>query len=96
MTPASRWIYAVTFILASSGFLVPFWPLALFGVALCALSGRYFFALFLGLLLDLAWGVPTGLLHYLYFPFAILALVCALARLWANRWLFNRQPQDTI
>lgn len=38
MTPSTRrWILAVFFIVAALGFLVPFWPLCLLGIALMAL-----------------------------------------------------------
>ena len=96
MSSTTGWIYAATFVLAAAGFLVPFWPLSVVGVAIAALSQRWLFALALGLLLDVAWGAPTGLMQYLFFPFALLALLCALLRLWSSRYLFDRAVQETL
>lgn len=96
MSPSSRWIFAVTFVLASTGFLLPFWPLSVLGVVLCALSGRWFFALFIGLMLDIAWGAPTGTAQYLYFPFTALALLCVVARYWGARYFLDRNPQEHL
>lgn len=96
MTSNSRWIYAVSFVLASTGFLLPFWPLSLAGVALCALSGRYIFALLIGLLLDVAYGAPLATARFLYFPFVAFALLCLVARVWGERYFFDRSGQEKI
>ncbi len=96
MSQSSRWIYAVTFLLASAGFLVPFWPLSVAGVLIAALSGRWIFGVILGLLLDLAWGAPTGTLRYLFFPFTILALTGFLARYWGSAYFLDKNPQEKI
>lgn len=92
---ASRWIYAVSFVLAGAGFLVPYWPLALLGIMLSALSGRWIFGLFIAVLLDAAWGV-LPLFGFLYFPFTLAALVAALARYWGARSFFDRSHPDTL
>ncbi len=65
MTQNTRWIYAVSFALAAAGFLMPLWPLSVLGLLLAALSGRWLFAIAMGLLLDIGWGPPGGLLHYI-------------------------------
>ena len=96
MTPASRWIYAVTFVITASGFLLPFWPLTLLGILLAALSGRYVFALLMGLIVDVAWGAPMGTLRYLFFPATLVALAAFVLRVWVQRYLFNRQPQEHL
>lgn len=96
MTSSSRWIYAVSFLLASAGFLLPLWPLSVLGVLLCALSGRFAFGLLMGLLLDLAWGAPTGTAQYLFFPFVALALVGVLARYFGSRYFLDRNLQEKI
>ncbi len=77
---ASLTILALSFAIAAAGFLLPFWPLGLFGVAIAALSGHWIGAVIIGLLLDLAYGTPLGRLHALYFPFTIFALLVALVR----------------
>ena len=96
MSHSSRLLYAITFILASAGFLVPFWPLSVAGVAIAALSGRWVFAVIIGLLLDIAWGAPTGTYRYIFFPFTVLALVCMIARYYGAYYFFDRNRQEKI
>ncbi|OGC86068.1 hypothetical protein A3D70_00875 [Candidatus Adlerbacteria bacterium RIFCSPHIGHO2_02_FULL_54_18] len=96
MTASSRWIYAVTFLLAAAGFLLPFWPLTVVGIVLCALSGRWLFAVAVALLFDVAWGAPTGAGHFLLFPFTALALVAGLARLIGGHYFLDKSPQETL
>jgi hypothetical protein len=96
MTQTSRLIYALSFIIAGAGFLLPFWPLCIVGVLIAALSGRFIFAIFMGLLLDVAWGAPVGILHYIYFPFTILALVGALLQRLSGKYFLDRTPPDTL
>lgn len=96
MSQSSRWIYAVTFLLASAGFLVPFWPLSVAGVMLAALSGRWIFGVIIGLLLDLAWGAPVGTYYYFFFPFTIAALLGFIARYYGNIYFFDRNRQEKI
>ena len=43
------------------------------GVLLLALSGQVVGALVCGVLLDSAYGVPLGTLHFVYLPFTLLA-----------------------
>lgn len=96
ITPASRWIYAVSFALAATGFLMPLWPLSLLGLLLAALSGRWAFGLLMALLLDLAWGAPFGLASYLYFPFTAAALVAAVVRYFSASYFLERSAPDTL
>lgn len=93
---SQRFLLALFFMLAALGFLLPFWPLSVAGIVLAALWGRWFSALLIGLLLDLAWGAPVGLAQFLYFPFTLIAVVAALARLWVARYLLDRAPQEKI
>ncbi len=51
---STKWILASSFALSAIGFLLPFWPLAVVGILLAALSGRVVFAIAIGLLLDIA------------------------------------------
>lgn len=76
--------------------MYPLWPLSLLGVLLAALSGRWIFALFMGLLLDLAWGNPLGAWSYVYLPFAGAALAGALARYWGSSYFLDRGAPDTL
>lgn len=96
MTFKSRYIYAITFAIAAVGFLLPFWPLSVVGILLASLSGRYVFALIVGLLLDLGSGVPTGLLHYLFVPFTLLAVGASLLRLFGGAYFLDKTPPDTL
>jgi hypothetical protein len=97
MSPSQqRWVLAVFFAIAALGFLLPFWPLSILGIILAAASGRWFSALIIGILLDLAWGAPVGLAHYLYFPFTLVAVVSALARLWGGRYFIDRGRQERL
>lgn len=77
---ASTVLLTLSAALALIGFLLPFWPLALLGVAIAALAGRWVFAVVLGILLDAAYGAPTGAWHVLYAPFTIFALILSGAR----------------
>lgn len=96
MTVSSRYIYALSFIIAAAGFLLPFWPLCVIGVLIAALSGRYLFAVAMALLLDIGSGVPTGMLHFLYAPFTVLAAVGSLLRLFGERYFLDKTPADTL
>ena len=96
MTQTSRWIYAISFLLAAAGVLLPFWPLAVVGILLAALSGRWLFAVIIALLVDLAWGTPTGGLRFLYFPFTLLALLAAAAHIWGAKYFLDKHPQEKL
>lgn len=96
MTPSSRWIYAVSFILIALGFFLPFWPLSVCGILLCSFSGRYAFAVFMALILDIAWGAPTGRFMHILFPFTALSLVFVLIRYFGVRYVLDRNPQEKL
>ena len=96
MSQASRWLYATTFILVAAGFLLPFWPLSVAGIASCALSGRWIFSVVMALLVDVAWGAPLGTAQFLYFPLTLFALLCTVARLWGGRYFLDRGVQEKI
>ncbi len=94
--PKQKWIFIAAFLLAAGGFLVPFWPLELIGIGVATFGGSGVVAVGLGLLLDLAYGAPTGILHYLYFPFTLFAVVVLLGRYVGLRFLFERKGHDTL
>lgn len=75
---------------------MPLWPLCVLGIAIAALSGRWVFAVCMGLLIDLAWGVPQGALHVLYVPFTLLAVALALARYFFAGYFLDRATPDTL
>ncbi len=91
-----RWILAVSFALATGGFLVQFWPLEALGILLAALTGHWIVAIMIGLLLDLANGAPFGMLHFLYIPFTLLAIVASGARRFGLRYFMNSSTQETL
>jgi hypothetical protein len=91
-----RWVLAVFFALAAIGFLLPLWPLSALAVVLMSAWGRWLFAISVGLLLDLAWGAPVGLVHYVYFPFTLLAVVTALVRAWSAKYFIDRGLQERL
>lgn len=96
MTPSSRYIYALSFAIAATGFLLPFWPLCVVGLLIAALSGRYVFAILMALLLDLGSGVPTGVLHYIFVPYTALAVIAALLRVYASAYFLDKTPPGTL
>jgi hypothetical protein len=91
-----KWIFICAFLLASGGFLVPFWPLEILGIIVAAFGGVPFGAIGLGLLLDLAYGAPYGFLHYLFFPFTIGSLVAIGLYQLAMRFLIQRSEQNHL
>lgn len=96
MNIASRYIYALTFAITATGFLLPFWPLCVAGILIATLSGRYVFGIILALLIDVGAGVPTGILHYLFVPFTILAIAAALVRVFVVSYFLDKTPPDTL
>lgn len=96
MTLASRYIYALSFAIASIGFLLPFWPLCVLGVLIAALSGRYVFAVIMALLLDVGSGMSTGLWRYVYVPFTILAVIASLVRAYGGAYFLDKTPLDRL
>lgn len=91
-----RWLAAVIFAATAASFLFGFWPLAAAGVVAMGFVGRGFFAVLLGLLLDLAYGSPVGPAAYLFFPFTILGAAVAVGRYGAGRYFMNRSFQDHL
>ncbi len=96
MKKNTSWILACSFALAAAGFLLPFWPLSVVGVLILALSGRWVYAVGLGLLLDLAYGAPLGTARFLFFPFMLVAFVAMLVRWLGGQYLFEKTPPDTL
>jgi hypothetical protein len=91
----TTWILAVSFVLAAAGYLLPFWPLTVCGILLLALSGRFIFAITMGLLFDVAYGAPVGRFHFLYFPFTIVAVIASAVR-YSGRQYLRKSPTDTL
>ena len=96
MSSSTKFIIAVAFILGAVGFLLPFWPLCAAGIALLALSGRFVFALGMGVLLDVAYGAPVGRFYFLLFPFTLTAVVLSLARYIGSKYLLKKNLPPTL
>jgi hypothetical protein len=71
----TRAIQTFSILLVIVGFLLPLWELQVVGIILAGISGRYLVAFLLGLVVDIAYGPPTGVLHATFFPFTLLALL---------------------
>lgn len=93
---AQKWMLASSFAIAAIGFLLPFWPLSVVGILLAALSGRWIFAIAIGLLLDIAYGAPMGSAQFLYFPFTLVALLGVVIRYFGRKYLFNKNIPSTL
>ena len=92
----SRFILLLSFVIAAAGFLIPFWPLTLLGIALLGLLGHPIAAALLALLVDIAYGRPTGMLALLFFPFTLFALTTIAVRAVGKRVLLTRTERDTV
>ena len=79
-----------------AGFLVPFWPLSVVSAVLLAFFGSTALALILVLILDIAYGVPTGVLHLVLFPCTLLVLGVVCVRLFSKRFFLQRGIQERL
>lgn len=95
MQSTTAWIVATSFLIAAAGFLWPFWPLTIVGIAICALSGRWVFAIGIGVLLDVGYGAPVGHFHFLIMPFTLAALVFTGLYLFGGRYV-RRGASETL
>ena len=96
MSVLHRFMAAGAFLVAAAGFMLGLWPLEAAGVLSMAFVGKGWLAVPLGFLLDIAYGSPVGALHYLFFPFTILALVVIILRFWGNKYFLDKTSQDTL
>lgn len=96
MSKSNQVIFAIIFLLASVGFLLPFWPLAALAVILAAFLGHPFYAVILGVLLDFAYGAPTGMKYYLFFPFTILAGVSFGLKILGLKYFLGKKPPEHL
>ena len=82
--------------LSGAGLVLLFWPLSLLGVVFAGLFSSSTLAILLGILFDVAYGPPSGILHFLYFPFTTSALLAILLRLFGARFLLGKTPQERL
>jgi len=92
----TRFLLSMCFLLAALGFLLPMWPLSALGIFLAGLSGRYVFAITMGLLFDIAYGAPMGALHFVWFPFTLLAITALLCSVFGKRYFLGRTQSETV
>lgn len=74
-------------ILFTLGIVLPFWPLALVGIGSALVFGATFLVLIGALIVDVLWGIPTGLFHWLALPYTTLVCVGIIARAILMRYL---------
>lgn len=84
------------FVLVSAGFAFSFWPLVPAGIALLVLYGHTALGITAGLIFDIVWGAPMGMLAFLHFPFLLFALLCVLIRVVALRVILPRGDLDAL
>ncbi len=64
------------------GIVFSFWPLCAAALVVAAVSGQYFAAVSIGLVMDIVYGAPVGHWHWVYAPFTLLSCVMALSHFW--------------
>lgn len=72
------------------GVLVSNWMFAAVGLVLAAVLGRWFMALFFGMLLDVMYGAPYGRFQALHVPFTIIAIFLICVRISFSRYFMER------
>lgn len=82
--------------IACAAFVLQWWPLALAGVLIAALSGQGPFAVCFGFILDVAYGAPPGMLQYTLFPFTLCALIGWAVHHVAKQYLFDSSLQNRL
>jgi hypothetical protein len=93
---SNKWILIAAFMLAAGGYLIPFWPIEVAGIIIASFAGSRLAAPALGLLLDIAYGAPTGLAQYLFFPFTLGALAALLLRYVGSRYVVERFTRERL
>ncbi len=76
----------------AASFLFSWWPLAAIGIIFAVIVGRWPLAIILGLMLDIIYGAPLGMMHILVFPFTIFAILGALVRTFLASYLRKGSP----
>lgn len=96
MSTQKKWLWCISFLLVSGGFIFGYWYVSLIGILVAALGGSAVAAIGFGLLLDLAYGAPLGLTMYLYFPFTILGAALSLLRYGVGRYTLQFRAQEHL
>lgn len=92
----TKWIWVVSFLFVSGGFVLGFWPASLLGVIFAGIMDAYIAAILFGLLLDVAYGAPNGLVEYLYFPFTLTAIFSIVLKNLGTRYFLKRDAQERL
>ncbi len=77
----------VAILCVALGFLLSFWQLSLLGILCMILVRQWVLAILIGIFLDVLFGVPTGQLRVLSFPFTILAVAGIGIQIFINRYV---------
>jgi hypothetical protein len=73
-----------------------FWPLIPLGIALLIFYGHTALGISSGLLFDVLFGAPVGLLSFLHFPFLLFAVLCVGLRIASIRFIFPHFGIDAL
>lgn len=78
------------------GLLLSLWPLVPAGVALLVFEGHVALGVTSGLVADLIFGAPLGMLSYVHFPFLLFAVACVVLRVVAVSVVLPRGGANTL
>lgn len=65
-------------------------------IALLVFYGHTALGIMLGLFLDVLFGAPTGMFHFLHFPFFLLSILCVGLRILAVSFLLEKGGMDAL
>lgn len=71
-------IAVIAVLVFATGFLMSLWWVVAIGLLALALSGQYLPAIALAFVIDLLYGAPPGIFHFIMFPFTIAVLIVSL------------------
>jgi hypothetical protein len=79
--------------LAVLGGVVGFWPIQILALLVLAFGKAPISALGLGIFLDIVYGAPLGLFHYVYFPFTIASGIALIAERFSSEYIMETSPR---
>lgn len=90
------WGLVAGIVLAVMGFALSLWPIEALAILVLVIGGSPIAAVAAGLVLDSVYGAPVGLLHYVFFPFTLGALLCNLIYMIGGRFFVDRFTQHRL
>lgn len=78
------------------GFLFQFWPFFLIAIVALGLGGYYIPATALGIVLDITFGVPGGILRFIWFPFTAGALLIVALHMASLHYMLPRTAREKL